>query len=77
MTVTEVLQRTNWTSFAEQKFTILTLLQCMSNMSGEDSKPVLAENLEGLLNFLDALQDAASDDGHPVVYLTEAKEYVP
>jgi hypothetical protein len=60
LTIAEVLERTDWAELAQQKLLLLEVL---------NDKP--AEHpLEGLLNWIDALQDAAEEAGYPVVFLT-------
>lgn len=54
-TVRAVLEQTDWTLLAKQK---LALLRVDGN-----------EMFDGLVNFLDALQDAAEAEGFPVVWL--------
>lgn len=61
MTINEVLKQTDWTLLAEQKLALLRAIE---------QEP----NLEGLLNWIDALQDAAESEGFPVVFLTESDE---
>jgi hypothetical protein len=58
--IQDVLGRTDWALLAEQKLALC--------------KAVCTDNetlLDGLLNWLDALQDAAAQEGMPVVWLTE------
>jgi hypothetical protein len=61
MTIHEVWERTNWRLLAEQK---RLLLASLADYDG----------LEGLLNWIDALQDAAEAEGYPVVFLAEQEE---
>ena len=64
----EVLKNTDWKMFANQKDDLNHLIHL------EDYSPVVLESsrresLEGILHFLDAIQDAAADWlGHDVVY---------
>lgn len=54
----DVMRRTDWTELEQQKLALI---------SAADDRPIL----EGLLNFLDAVQDAAKADGFPVVFLSD------
>lgn len=60
----DVFERVNWKLLAAQKRTLIESLDSQGN----------SENLEGVLNLLDAIQDAAEKDGFPVVFLTEADD---
>lgn len=57
MSVNEVLSRTDWELLAVQKQSLLALPE--------------TELITGLINWLDALQDAAEAEGFPVVFLLE------
>jgi hypothetical protein len=61
MTVAEVFAKTDWAELALQKLTLITAC---------DAEPIL----EGMLNWIDALQDAAEQDGHPVVWLVTPED---
>ncbi|SHG88735.1 hypothetical protein [Bradyrhizobium erythrophlei] len=54
----DVLAKTDWALLAQQKLALLRI----------DGNPAV----DGLINFLDALQDAAEADGFPVVWLGES-----
>jgi biotin synthase-related radical SAM superfamily protein len=58
--VQSVLSRTDWTLLSQQKLALLKACE-------KDTA------LDGMLHFIDALQDAAEKEGHPVVFLTEGK----
>lgn len=60
MTLNEFAQRTDYVLLAKQKRTILNILN-PDEMNFLD--PDRDQNLEGILNFLDAFQDAVVDDG--------------
>lgn len=62
--VTSVLERTDWELLRDQKGALLDLLWAQPD---EQPEP----KWTGLIDWLDALQDAAYDDGYPVVFLTE------
>lgn len=57
----QVFEHIDWKLLAEQKQALVESLDSQGN----------SENLEGILNLLDAIQDAAEKDGFPVVFLTE------
>jgi hypothetical protein len=59
----DVLNRTDWAMLAQQKVALVTAVQ------EELLKPT--EYGDGLLNWIDAIQDAAEKEGYPVVFLTE------
>ena len=56
MNIHQVLAKTDWKLLAKQK---AELISAADNLL-----------LEGLLNFLDAIQDAAEEEGYPVVWLS-------
>lgn len=58
MTVNQVLGQTDWVLLAEQKRALLVI----------ENNPAV----DGLINFLDALQDAAEFEGFPVVWLGDS-----
>lgn len=67
--VTAVLDRTDWAMLRDQKQRLVeTIAKLEKSRFPHAPRDQL---LEGLLNFLDALQDAAEIDGYPVVFLTE------
>jgi hypothetical protein len=55
--VRAVLRQTDWSLLAEQKAVLASW------------GPIDDATRSGLLNWIDAIQDAAERDGHPVVYL--------
>lgn len=59
------LEQTDWPLLSRQKLTLLKL------MSTEDATAWADEHLQGLLNWIDAVQDAAEKDGFPVVFLSK------
>lgn len=67
MKIAHVMDRTNWKMLAKQKLSLVELL------FGERLAPPEQEHLQGILHWIDALQDAAEIDGFPVVFLTEDK----
>lgn len=79
MTIIEVMETTDWQLLAAQK---LALLKAIEDIEVEKAAPtsvhMLGEAepgmLEGLVNWIDALQDAAREAGMPVVFLTEDAE---
>jgi len=62
-TVEETLRETNWVLLAEQK---LTLIEAIPFLATGEAR----EEMEGLLNWIDAIQDAAAAEDYPVVFLT-------
>lgn len=56
--VRQALERVDWNVLLDQKMVLLKAC---------DRYP----DLEGLLNFVDAIQDAAERDGFPVQFATE------
>lgn len=64
----QVINSIDWPQLREQKATLLNILFA----AGEDDHP-----LDGILNLIDAMQDAAVADGiakEEDVYLTEPEE---
>lgn len=64
MTITEVLQKTDWPLLAEQKKALVALA-----LNEPAESPI-----DGLLCWIDELQDAAEEEGYPVLFLTEEEE---
>ena len=62
MTLDQFAQRTDYVLLAKQKRTILNILD-PDGMGFQD--PDRMTHLEGILNFLDAFQDAAVESGQP------------
>jgi hypothetical protein len=61
----EVLRKTNWQLLAQQKVALLGAIGVVHDA---------AEQLQGLLHFIDAVQDAAAAEGYPVVFLTDMED---
>lgn len=67
MKIADIMARTNWALLAQQKLALLAVLR-------EDREDAaLEERLEGILNWIDAIQDAAEADGYAVVWLKGGK----
>ncbi len=62
------LARIDWPLLAEQKRSLIRLVLFPDTDANLGDIPA---HLEGLLAFIDALQDAAEADGFPVIFLTE------
>jgi hypothetical protein len=62
--IEKTLARVNWHLLAEQKSALVKLANAAPDKDTENL-------LQGLLNLIDYLQDAAEQDGYPVVFLTE------
>lgn len=60
-----VFDRIDWELLRDQKLVLFKLLT--ADLLSER----VEENLNGILNLIDAIQDAAEKDGFPVVFLTE------
>lgn len=61
--VQTVLDRTDWTKLRDQKAALIEILSAIKD----------DELIDGLLNWLDAIQDAAEMDGYRVKFLTTVK----
>lgn len=61
MTVSDVFRNTDWKLLSKQK---LILIAACNRF----------EELEGLLNWIDSIQEAAEDAGFPVVWLTTGED---
>jgi hypothetical protein len=61
MTVSDVFHNTDWKLLSKQK---LHLISACNRF----------EELEGLLNWIDSIQEAAEDAGFPVVWLTTGED---
>lgn len=72
-TVREALQQTNWPLLRDQKLTLLSAIQDAEDGSDKQA----TERLTGLLNWIDAIQDAAHAEGYPVEFLTEEEDGIP
>ena len=62
MTIIEVLDRTNWQELKQQKSGLLAAIDYAEFLN----RPKTKLELEGLLAWVDALQDAAADLRYPV-----------
>ena len=69
----EFLNKINWPMLANQKLALLTTIDRAEHDDNDLALiPAQAqEDLSGLLNLIDALQDYAADQGIPVVWLEE------
>jgi HSP20 family molecular chaperone IbpA len=65
-----VFSYTDWAMLAKQKLALLQAIDT-AQATGDDTVP-----LHGILNWIDNLQDAAKEEGYPVVFLTEDEEIV-
>ena len=60
---------TNWALLADQKQALVEAMGLIENIDPDlDLYEKQIELLEGLLNWIDALQDSAEEAGFPVVY---------
>ena len=64
MSIPGVLNSTDWALLAQQK-------EALVGLSWAAEHGEIKEVLEGVIHFIDAVQDAAHEDGYPVVFLTE------
>jgi hypothetical protein len=62
-----VFDRTDWNALRIQKADLLAAM----SYAAELRRPETLDGLQGLLNWIDAMQDAAEMDGYQVKYLTE------
>jgi hypothetical protein len=60
MTIHEVMARTDWALLAKQKQALIAAVG-------------RSRRLDGLLNWIDAIQDAAEQEHYPVVFLSSEK----
>jgi hypothetical protein len=67
--IDKTITHTDWQLLSEQKMTLIKLLN--ADLPDGLFSETVGSHLNGLLNFIDAIQDAAHDDGHAVVFLTE------
>ena len=58
--------KVDWALLARQKLTLIRTINLVA-LNGTD----MAGNLTGILNLIDAIQDAAQKDSFPVVFLTD------
>ncbi len=65
MTLNQTMGKTDWTSLARQKLTLRSLI------ATEDATAWADEDLQRLVNWIDAIQSAAELEGFPVVYFVE------
>jgi hypothetical protein len=64
MKINDVMTKTNWTMLRDQKRTLLEVMKADCIRVNE------REDLAGILHWIDALQDAAEEEGFPVVFLS-------
>ena len=64
MTIKEVLDQTDWQLLCAQKAVVGEL----AGLAFDRDDPEEGETLNGLLAFLDAIQEAAKSEGYAVVY---------
>lgn len=64
MKISNTMSKTDWKLLSQQKLTLVTLLSMPNRLIDSEKEP-----LEGLLNWIDSVQDAAEEDGFPVVWL--------
>lgn len=62
-TVDDVMIHTDWALLAQQKLALLSM-----HVTRDQGRAI-----DGLLNWIDAIQDAAENDGYPVVWLESEK----
>ena len=74
MTIKEVMERTDWKSLAKQKLELLTTIRELEAVTNFSADPGI-ENLHGILHWIDAIQDAANEEGYPVVFINENKRF--
>lgn len=67
--IEDVLNKTDWTLLSQQKQALLNAIKIIDESPTRDD--AMLEGLEGILAWVDALQDAAFGEGHPVVFLGE------
>lgn len=69
----EFLNKINWPLLANQKLALLTTIDRAEHDDNDLAliPPEAQENLSGLVNLIDALQDLAEEQGLPVVWLEE------
>jgi hypothetical protein len=68
--VSAVLERTDWNALKAQKADLLAAMDYAAQLK----RPRTLDGLQGLLNWLDALQDAAVIDGYPVRFVESEEE---
>lgn len=66
MTLNMTIGRTDWAALAQQKLALL-------NTIDREEDYATREHLEGILNWIDAIQDAAKVEGFPVVFLEDSE----
>jgi hypothetical protein len=64
-----VFDRTDWNALRIQKADLLAAMSYATELR----RPETLDGLQGLLNWLDAMQDAAEMDGYQVKFLSEAE----
>ena len=65
--VNDVLRATDWKLLAQQKVMLIDELFRVA--------PGVSHPLDGFIQWVNALQEAAKDDGFPVVFLSDDTEY--
>lgn len=66
----DVFRGVDWTLLSEQKLTLIQqaeTLRRFADASRNQAHATASQHLAGLINLLDAIQDAAEKDGFPVV----------
>lgn len=72
--VTYVMINTDWELLSRQKLMLLQAMRIVDDAVTANPDLQTQEYLDGLLNWIDAVQDAADKDGHPVVWLQSEEE---
>ena len=70
----EFLNKINWPLLAKQKLTLLGIIEQIEYRDEDKEGSPDADDLAGILNLIDALQDEASLLGHDVTWLTEGEQ---
>lgn len=70
MTVNQALGRTDWKLLAQQKLALVNSIPAVILAITRDAHKQV-ELIDGLLNWIDAIQDAAEGEGFPVVFLED------
>jgi hypothetical protein len=68
--VYDLLGRIDWGMLAQQKLSLVEVLQDQTNLITNKQR----EDLDGILHLLDHIMDEAEAGGFPVVFLTEGEE---
>jgi len=74
LTLDDALARTDWASLAQQKLALINTISMLraakayaTVYGGTLDAKTLVDHLDGLLNWVDMIQDGADAAGHPVV----------